>query len=257
MTYQVDVLKVGQSDVPGPEVYWMSHWDQWETLYFYTVVVRGGGRTIVVNTGPPEDLKEMNEQWRSYAGPRCQMIRQPEERPAAALATLGILPEQVDLVLITPLQAYATGNIPLFRNAQVALSRRGWIEDFHAPRFPLHAPRRTRIPDDVLAYLDITAPEGLRLLEDEDDILPGIHSFWTGVHHRSSVAYSIRTAKGPVIVCDAAFKYGNLETPHPLGILESMEECHIAYERIRRSASIVIPLYDPEVLRRYPGGKVA
>ncbi len=30
-----------------------------------------------------------------------------------------------------------------------------------------------------------------------------------------------------------------------------------AYERLRRDADIVIPLYDPEVLKRFPGGKVA
>jgi hypothetical protein len=56
MTYEVQVLKVGQSDVPGPEVYWMSHWDQWLTLYFYMVVIRGGESVAIVNTGPPLDL---------------------------------------------------------------------------------------------------------------------------------------------------------------------------------------------------------
>jgi len=80
MKYQVQVLKMGQSDVPGPEVYWMSHWDQWLTLYFYMVVIRGGGATAIVNTGPPLDLTELNQQWASYAGPRCQMLREPEER---------------------------------------------------------------------------------------------------------------------------------------------------------------------------------
>lgn len=257
MSYEVHVLKMGQCDVPGPEVYWMSHWEEWLTLYFYMVVIRGNGHTIIINTGPPGDLTEMNEQWRNYAGPRCQMIRQEAERPPAALAALGISPEQVDYLLITPLQSYATGNIPLFPNAQVCLSRRGWIEDFHAPQFPLHAPRNTRIPNDVLIYLEIEAPHKVRLLQDEEEILPGLTTFWTGVHHRSSMAYRIETATGPVIACDAAFHYGNLEQHHPLGILESMEECNIAYARIMREARIALPLYDPEVLRRFPEGRVA
>jgi glyoxylase-like metal-dependent hydrolase (beta-lactamase superfamily II) len=257
MTYTIQLLKMGQSDVPGPEVYWMSHFDQWLTLYFYMVVIQGGGRTILINTGPPGDLTEVNRQWASYAGPRCRMVREENERPAAALATLGIAPEQVDHVLITPLQSYATGNIPLFCNAEICLARRGWIEDFHAPRFPLHAPRSSRIPDDVLRYLEIEAPGRLRLLADEDRILPGLTCFWTGVHHRSSIAYCVETAKGRVVVTDAAFHYGNLERPHSLGILESMEECNIAYERIHRESEIVIPLYDPEALQRFPGGVVA
>jgi Metallo-beta-lactamase superfamily len=255
MNYEIQVLKMGQSDVPGPEVYWMSHWDQWLTLYFYMVVIRGEGKIAIINTGPPQDLTEMNEQWASYAGSRCQMLRRPEERPDAALAALGIKPEDVTHVLITPLQSYATGNIPLFVNAQVCISRRGWIEDFHAPRFPIHAPRRTRIPNDVLTYLEVEHHEKVRLLEDEDELMPGIRARWVGVHHRSSMSFEVSTAAGRVVITDAAFHYGNVENMHPLGILESMEECHLAYRWFQR-ADILVPLYDPAVLDRYPGGHI-
>lgn len=255
MNFEIHVLKLGQSDVPGPEVYWMSHWEQWLTLYFYMVVIRGGGQVVIVNTGPPLDLAPMNEQWSSYAGPRCRMVRTDEERPSSALATLGIRPENVTHVLITPLQSYATGNIPLFRNAQVCISRRGWIEDFHAPRFPSHAPRQARIPDDVLTYLDIEHPEKVRLLEDEDEVMPGLRARWVGVHHRSSMAFEVDTERGAVVISDAAFHYGNVERMHPLGILESLEECHLAYRWFQK-ADIFIPLYDPAVLDRFPGGAV-
>jgi len=256
MNYEVRVLKMGQSDVPGPEVYWMSHWDQWLTLYFYMVVIRGGGTIAIVNTGPPSDLTEMNQQWASYAGPRCRMLREPGERPDAALASIGIRPEDVTHVLITPLQSYATGNIPLFRNAQICVSRRGWIEDFHAPRFPVHSPRRTLIPDDVLTYLELGQPDKVRLLDDEEEILPGLRARWVGVHHRSSMALEVDTSRGLVMISDAAFHYGNVENMHPLGILESMEECHLAY-RLFRGADLFVPLYDPAVLERHPGGTIA
>ena len=160
-------------------------------------------------------------------------------------------------VLLTPLQAYATANIHLFPNAQICLSKRGWIEDFHAPKFPMHVPRDLRIPDEALRYLMFEGNEKLRLLEDEDEIVPGIRAFWAGVHHRSSMAYVIKTAKGGVLVSDAFFKYGNVERMEPLGIMESMEECFRTYERVRREADIIIPLYDPEVLARHQNGIVA
>lgn len=257
MSYEVHVLKMGQCDVPGPEIYWMSRWDTWETLYFYMVVIRGYHKTAIINTGPPHDLTELNEVWRHFAGPRCQMIRTEEERPDRALAALGLKPEDVDYVLITPLQAYATANIPLFKRAQVCLSKRGWIEDFHAPKFPMHIPKRLRIPDDVLDYLQFEAPDRLRLLEDEDEVLPGLKAFWAGVHHRSSMAYAIDTNRGRVIASDCFFNYENVEQMHPLGIMESMEECFRTYERLRREADLLLPLYDPDVLVRHPGGKVA
>ncbi|PYV18804.1 MAG: hypothetical protein DMG21_03720 [Acidobacteria bacterium] len=257
MPYQVDILKMGQCDVRGPEVYWMDRWDDWEQLDFLMVVVRGEGKVAVINTGPPPDLTPLNARWTAAFGPRGALVRRDEERPERALARLGLSPADVNYVLITPLQAYAVGNIPLFKNAQICLSRRGWIEDFHAPEYEMHVPRKLRIPDDVLAYLTIQAPERLRLLDDEDEILAGLEASWVGAHHRSSMAYFIETPRGRVAVTDCCFKYGNLEKMHPLGIMESLRECLEAYERLRHEADLVIPLYDPEVLRRYSGGQVA
>lgn len=250
MQYEIQVLKMGQCEVPGPEVYWMSRWNTWETLYFWMVVIRGSGNTVIINTGPPADLTALNEAWKGAIDPRSQMVRQESERPEKALASIGITPRDIDFVLITPLQAYATGNIPLFENAMICISKRGWIEDFHAPKYEMHIPRKLRIPDDVLYYLDIKAPEKLRLLEDEDEILPGMRAFWTGVHHRSSMAYSIETAIGKVIVSDCFFKYRNVEEMIPLGIMESLEECMRAYQRIRAEADVLLPLYDPLVAER-------
>jgi glyoxylase-like metal-dependent hydrolase (beta-lactamase superfamily II) len=257
MPYQVHILKMGQCQVRGPEVYWMDRWDDWEELYFYMVLVRGEGKTVVINTGPPRDLAALNARWTATFGGRGALVRREDEFPEKALNRLGIKPEDVNFVLITPLQAYAVGNIPLFKNAQVCVSRRGWIEDFHAPAYTLHVPRKLRIPDDVLGYVEIEAAEKLRLLTDEEEILPGLSAFWVGTHHRSSMAYLIETRAGRVAVTDCCFKYGNIEKNHPLGIMESLPECMVAYERLRREADIVIPLYDPEVLRRFPEGRVA
>lgn len=259
MTYEVQVLKVGECEVAGPEVFWMSGWNTWEKLFFYMIVIRGGGKTAVINTGAPQDLTSLNERWREAFGERGTLKRTEDERPQNALAKIGLLPGDIDLVLITPLQSYATANIPLFGGAQICLSRRGWIEDFHAEKFPMHVPREHRLPPDVLDYLMNEGNSKLRLLEDEDEILPGLRCFWAGVHHRSSMAYAIDTRQGKVIVSDCFFKYGNIEPEHfaPLGIQESMEECYRTYARVKREADIIIPLYEPEVLNRFPDGKIA
>ena len=143
----------------------------------------------------------------------------------------------MDYLLLTPLQAYATANIPLFPKATIYISRRGWIEDIHAPPWPMHVPRNFCIPDDVLIYLETEAWNRVRLLEDEEEILPGIHARWVGTHHRSSMAYFIETEAGVVAISDCFFKYGNFEHNIPLGVQESMEECMRSYSMIRRSAS--------------------
>jgi glyoxylase-like metal-dependent hydrolase (beta-lactamase superfamily II) len=96
MNYEIQGLKMGQCEVPGPEVYWMSAWDTCETLYFWMVVIRGGGKTILINTGPPEDLTALNEVWKKAIDARSQMVRQESERPEDALAQIGIKPSEVD-----------------------------------------------------------------------------------------------------------------------------------------------------------------
>jgi hypothetical protein len=257
-TYRVRVLKMGQCDVPGPEVFWMSHWETWETLFFWMVVIQRAGFTAVINTGPPADLTGLNQVWRQFAGERCAMIRQESERPADALSSIGLDPSQVNYVFLTPLQAYATANVPLFRNAAVCISRRGWIEDFHAPKREMHIPRQFRIPNEVVEYLCILAPEKVQLLPDEmTEIVPGIRTFWAGVHHRSSMAICIETSAGAVVASDSFFNYKNIELNVPLGIAENLEECAETYDKIRNTANILLPLYDPDVLKRHPDGNIA
>lgn len=178
--YHVNVLKVGQCQVRGPEVYWMDAWDEWEELYFYMVLVHGEDRVVVINTGPPQDLTALSARWTATFGERGALIRSAGETPEAALSRMGVKPADVDFILVTPLQAYAVANIPLFCNARVGISRRGWIEDFHAPSYEMHVPRKLRIPDDLVSYLTIQAPEKVRLLGDEEVILPGLSAFWVG-----------------------------------------------------------------------------
>jgi glyoxylase-like metal-dependent hydrolase (beta-lactamase superfamily II) len=256
MSYAIQLLKMGQCEVAGPEVFWMNHWNEWFQLYFWMVVIRGNGKTAIINTGPPADLTELNKRWSSGFGERGKLVREESERPLNALSAIGVKPESVDYVLITPLQIYATANIQLFKNAQVCLSRRGWIEDFHAEKFPMHVPREFRISDDTLRYLMFDGREKLRLLDDEDEVMPGVSCFWAGVHHRSSMCYVVETENGRVGFSDCVFRYGNIEDNEPLGIQESLEEYYATIKRIRRDTDVFVPLYEPDVLKRFPEGRI-
>ncbi len=258
MTYTVQAFNTGTYWVPGPEVYWMDCWNQREEMNSIIYLLRGGGKNILVNTGPPRDLAILNQAWLKFFGfPEAQITRTDAQLPQNILRSEGLTPEDISHVIVTPLQAYATANIPLFRNATICISRRGWIEDFQAPYYHLHVPRHLRIPPEVNHYLQNEGWEKLRLLADEEEILPGIRTFWAGVHHRSSLAVCVETASGTVILTDCFFKYGNLEDMRYLGVMESMMEADATWTRIRKEASIAASIYDPEVFRRYPGGRIA
>ncbi|HTJ28929.1 MAG TPA: hypothetical protein VL346_00420 [Acidobacteriaceae bacterium] len=258
MNYSIQALNAGSFWVPGPEVYWMEAWNQREEMNALIYLIRGGGQNILINTGPPRDLTEMNKAWLDFFGyPEAQIARTEDQLPENLLRAHGLTPDDITMVLVTPLQAYATANIPLFRNATIGISRKGWIEDFQAPYYHLHVPRHLRVPPDVNHYLQNEGWSKLRLLADEEEVLPGIRVFWAGVHHRSSMAVVIDTDKGKVILTDAFFKYGNLEQGRYLGVMESMMEADATWARIRKEADIAASIYDPEVFRRHPGGILA
>jgi glyoxylase-like metal-dependent hydrolase (beta-lactamase superfamily II) len=258
MKYTVQAFNGGAFQVPGPEVYWMSHWNKREDMNVILYLVRGGGQNILINTGPPQDLTVLNQAWEDFFGyPEAKIVRAEEHLPQNILRSQNLTPGDISTVIVTPLQGYATANIPMFRNASICISRKGWIEDFQAPTYHLHVPRHLRIPPDVNHYLQNEGWEKVRLLQDEEEILPGIRVFWTGVHHRSSVAVCIDTDKGIVILTDCFFKYGNIEDGYYLGVMESMMEADAAWNRIRKEGNIIASVYDPAVFVRYPGGRLA
>jgi glyoxylase-like metal-dependent hydrolase (beta-lactamase superfamily II) len=236
--FRLDVLKMGAMRVPGSEVFWMERFDDRLDLTLWMVVLRSDRHTVLINTGCDS----------AETAAANHLADFPPGGMPGALASLGVTPREVSYVIVTPFQWYALGNADHFPHAQICLSRRGWI-DFHAPRRKTHPHdiRERCIPPHVLQHLVIEAWERVRLLDDEDQVVPGVDVFWTGGHHRSSLAVKVNTDKGTVIASDVMFYRENVARMRPIGISESMEECLTAYERIGREADLILPLYDPRV----------
>jgi len=255
MNYSIQVLQVGRQQLRGPIVFYLDRFDAWEPFVDTIIVVRGGGKTIVINSGLPP-LSVLEPFWPSWPGERPWEMTATEE-PATALASIGVDPAAVDFLILTPLVYYATGHIDLFSKAQICILKRGWA-DFHAPANSFYESIRSLlIPPKMLASMVTNCFPRLRLLEDEDEILPGIRTFFAGVHHRSSMAVSIDTVKGKAVFSDCFFKFRNIEENIPIGALENLDEVEITYSRIRREANLLIPMFDPELFVRYPGGLIA
>lgn len=261
MEYCVDILKIGQfPETPGAEIYWMSNFadNQWETLNVYAMLIRGGGNTVLVNSGPPLNrLAWLNQKWGAGTQMRHQLVVNEEDRIENRLAALGVKPEDVRHLILTPLQPYALGGAVKFRNAQIHVNRNGWADMF-APRYMNHPHDNMHIcfsPEDI-QYFFVDAWDRMDMMKNECQILPGIDVFWVGVHHRSSVAVKVATQDGVVIFSDCMFRYEHVTERRLLGINENMYEALEAYERIHREADILVPMYDPRVLEKHPGGRI-
>jgi glyoxylase-like metal-dependent hydrolase (beta-lactamase superfamily II) len=257
VTHTVHIARMGQCEMPGPLVYRTSSEDEWHTLNFYLVVIRGGGKTIVINTGLPEDLSRLNDLWAEMAGPRCQVTRESDERLGPVLVRLGVNPRTVDYVVATPFKDYLLANLGEFPNATVCVSQRGWTERYLARRYPSPMPDPTSVSDEMVDRLQAGTPNPLRLLRDEDEILPGVRVRWIGVHDRSTIAVIVHTASGDVVITDACLTYEHIEGMVPLGMTESLEACLNAFVMVRQSGQIIVPLHDPQVLERFDGGRIS
>ena len=250
--YTIQAFKVGESGVPGPEIYYQGAFGKWFTLSFYIWLVEGDGRTILVDTGLPADASELEARVKREKGPEAFWRTDPEGDPVRLLAKAGAAPEQVQHVILSSLGPYAAANVHKFPQALFHLSKVGWL-DYLAPQYP---EIRHKIPDEAMVYLTTTALDRVRLVDGETEIVPGIRAFEVGCHHRHSMAIAIETAKGTAIIADPIFYYDNVEREIPLGILENLFECLDLIKRLKREAAILLPSHDPELLVRHPGGRI-
>lgn len=254
--FSVTTLPVGRSIIPGPELFWMNHFDEWFPLTFQSVLITGGDIVALVNTGPAADLEPMNAGWASFLGEKARMQRGEGQFILDQLEAHGVTPKDVTHVLLTPLQLYTVSNVLAFPNAQICITRRGWVH-FHTTHEHPHDDRATSIPDDILVELVTTAWPRVHLLDDEDELAPGLRTWWSGGHHRASMVVEVDTRAGTVAISDTFFHLRNVEENTPIGINENMYEVLHCHDRVRRTADIILPLYDPANFDRFPDGVIA
>jgi len=253
--YSIQIAKVGSQQAPGPEVFFMDSFDVFLPLWFTMAIVRGEGRTIAINTGFESDVGHLVDGFPKWH-PKAIFARSEDERVEAVLAKMGVQPAEVDTVVLTPLGSYSAGNISMFSNARICILRSGWAALLAPGPYSPDRPPTVGVPARELNYLLTTGWPKVHLLEEDDQIAPGITTFFTGVHHPSSMAIVIETVDGRAVYTDSSFYFRNVEEDIPVGIGRSLEEARRSYARIRKVADLLIPAYDPDLFKRYPGGRI-
>jgi hypothetical protein len=260
MHWSVRSLSVGTFEEPGPAVFWMRRWDEWISLRLQLILIQGEGRTILVNTALPDDLGPLRAEYPGAImwgepGTRGAIVRTPEELQVPALAAAGVRPEDVTDIVLTPIVRYTTDTLDAFPTARIHVSKRGWIH-YHTTHAHPHDSRGA-FSRDTLVHLVTDWWDRVVLLEDEHEIAPGLRTWHSGVHHRSSLVVEVDTAVGTVAISDSFFVYENVEDGIALGLNESFEEMAVTNARVLRTAQHIVPLYDHRVFERYPGGIIA
>ncbi len=236
-------LQIGLCECAQPLVYFEEYGDKQVTLAYYMWLIRGGGATILVDTG--------------FTGAQAHafmpaMRQAPAEAPLAQLRRCGVDPGVIDLVIVT--HAHFDHLSPLlfsYTNARIIMQKKELIYS----TIPPHPWFKRYVVGEVLLKLVENYPGRLELVEGDTEVWPGIQVVWTGGHTPGHQSVVVQTEQGKVAIAgDVAFTYRNLAEDIPIGLATSIEECFAAMARLRRAADIVLPGHDPLVLSRYGNG---
>jgi glyoxylase-like metal-dependent hydrolase (beta-lactamase superfamily II) len=217
-----------------------------EPISWYAWLVRGRGRTVLVDTGFAS--AEVARKWKVT----------PFNPVPEMLERLGVAPDDVTDVVITHLHWDHAGNTAPYREA------RFWVPEadlaWARARVNPERPERSGVRLGDVQAIDALETSGrLSAVAGEREVLPGI-TLHAGARHTGGILWAeVRTGRSdiPVVVLasDVAYLDKNVETlTPPGGTLDP--EADLA--QIRRMLAVakdgrwVVPGHDPLVMERFP-----
>lgn len=214
-------------------------------------LIRGGGRTILFDTGAHRRHWIDDFHMTDFLS------------PDQALAQAGVAPDSVTDLIISHAHWDHMGGIDLFPNASIWIQKDEYAYYTGAAWQP--GGKHGGIdPEDVLELVRRNTRGKLHLVEGDDvEILPGIRAF-TGGHHTFASQY-IRVEGNPpfVLASDNVYLYENLRSHRASATFDpSFAQANIAAQsrmiQLAGSPDRVLPGHDPAIFTKFPSqGRIA
>ena len=212
--------------------------------------IAGAKKKILVDTS----FRDARESSRVHAPHK--MERNSEQEIEAALAKIGVKPDQIDVVILTHLHWDHCQNNHLFKNARFVVQ----AEELRYAIAPL--------PPHRMAYEALTM--GMRpywldtpkieVVEGDKEIADGVSVIYTPSHSPGHQSVIVETEAGKIAIAgDMVSTYENwgnseLGTHVPSGQFVNLEDYWRSLQRLEKIASLVLPSHDPAVFKKaeYP-----
>lgn len=243
--YRIYPLRNGRCEIAGNDAFEDGDPAKSYEYVLYAWLILGGEKPMLVDAGL-NDVAEMN---RGAAAVLRQPITQaPTETIASQLVRFGLKPADIGHVFITHLHFDHVDGLDAFTNAKIYIGRREW-------EMATANGCRGSWGHGRIMFMLRDKPEWnkrLMLVEDQE-ILPGIDSFFVGGHTLGSMSYRINTAHGrAVLTGDTVSLLANIEKDIPVGVRMDLEQCKAGMRKIRERADIILPSHDPTTTDRWP-----
>jgi glyoxylase-like metal-dependent hydrolase (beta-lactamase superfamily II) len=211
-------------------------------LDYYVWVIRGGARTIVVDTGFDA----------AAAASRGRTLLRPV---GDGLAAIGVEPAAVGDVVITHLHYDHAGNVALFPRARFHVQDAEMA--YCTGRAMTHRHLSAPFDAERVAEMVRRVFDGRVVFHAGDSTLcPGVTLHHLPGHTPGLQAVRVDTERGPVVLAsDAAHFWANLDRETPFPVIADVP-AYLESLRILRglapSIDHIIPGHDPGVLARFP-----
>jgi N-acyl homoserine lactone hydrolase len=242
-TYRIYPLRNGICKIAGNHAYYEGDNNETYDFALYIWLILGGDKPILIDAG----LSDVNEMNRGAAHVLREPITQTKnESGTVQLRKFGLTPDDIGHVFITHLHFDHVDDLLNYKNAKVYIGKKEWeMATTSAPTWG-----HGKIMHE---FSNTPACRKRLVLVEDQEVLPGIESFWVGGHTPGSMAYRVNTAYGKAVLTgDTISLLGNFERNIPLGIFSNRQECIAAIKKIREKADIVLPSHDPGTIDRWP-----
>ena len=201
-------------------------------LPIYVFYLEGGDQKILVDTGMEEFMVPQGAE--EQTGLR---IMEFEE----ALDTVGLKPEEVDIVVQTHLHNDHCENTYKCTNAKVYVQQ-AELDFFKAPH-----------PIDHRYYSDLLDESEVVTIEGDREIVPGIRVLFTPGHTPGGQSVAVETKDGTAIITGFCCNQENFPPVGPAvtpGVHTDAIQAYESAQRVKEIADLIIPIHDIAVGRK-------
>jgi NAD(P)-dependent dehydrogenase (short-subunit alcohol dehydrogenase family)/glyoxylase-like metal-dependent hydrolase (beta-lactamase superfamily II) len=217
--YEVHALRFATRSTLASEVYpngfLFGEDDRELVMDYYCWLVRGSGRTILVDTGFTPEVG--SRRGRTTTTP-----------PLQGLAQLGVEPGDVDTVVITHAHYDHTGHVARFAHADIVIARRE-LDFWTGPYARRQQFAHSGEPDDIAVLAERDRSGCVTAFAGEYEMAPGVVLREVGGHTPGQLVAVVEAERGRVVLAsDAVHYYEELERDRPSSSSPTSSRCTAA-----------------------------